>query len=589
MHLKRGLLLAGSALALALVACEPGANGLRELAAADDMPGNSARVGRSAVNVGNSAAGNYLAGRHAQVRRDFDSAAGYLEKALKDDPDNLTLMRQAYRLKLTNGDVSGAAELAKSILKVEPRSALANLGLIAEDMKAGRTQAAYDRAKDMQGQGLGTFLAPLVKAWTLAGLGKTDEAIASLDPLKGITGLAVLYDLHVGLIQDVAGRTDAAIGSLQTAANANGESALRIVEALGSLYERTGKTDEARALYQKYLTENPDSVILEPALKRVGQGGKAQPIVADARQGLAEALLNLGGTFSGDNTAEVALVCGRLAIYLRPDLDLARMLVAGILESQGGEREANKLYEEVPKGSPLGWLARLRHAANLDTIGQTDPAIAELREMAQENTTRVDALVNLGDLLRGHKRFSESVDAYDQAFARLGKVDERHWSLLYSRGISLERSNQWPRAEADLEKALQLNPDEPYVLNYLGYSWADKGMNLEKARQMIERAVSLRPTDGYIVDSLGWLLYRTGRYKESVTNLERAVELKPQDPVINDHLGDAYWRVGRTKEARYQWQRALALEPEPELIGEIKTKIERGLAAATSRKSNNDI
>jgi tetratricopeptide (TPR) repeat protein len=589
MHLKRGLLLAGSALALALVACEPGAMGSRELAAADDMPGTSARVGRAPVDIGGSAAGNYLAGRHAQVRREFDAAASYLGKALKDDPDNLTLMRQAYRLHLANGDMAAATELAKRILKVEPRAALANLGLIAEDMKTGRTQAAYDRAKDMGGQGLGTFLAPLVKAWTLQGLGKTDEAVAALDPLMGVTGLAVLHDLHVGLIQDVAGRTDAAIASLKTAADANGESALRIVEALGSLYERTGKRDEARGLYQKYLSENPDSVVLEPALKRVEQGGKAPPIVADARQGLAEALLNLGGTFSGDNTAEVALVCGRLAIYLRPDLDLGRMLVAGILESQGGEREANKLYEEVPKGSALRWLARLRHAANLDTLGQTDAAIAELREMGQENTTRVDALVNLGDLLRGHKRFTESVEAYDQAFARLGTVDARHWSLLYSRGISLERSNQWPRAEADLQKALQLNPDEPYVLNYLGYSWADKGVNLEKARQMIERAVSLRPTDGYIVDSLGWLLYRTGRYKEAVTNLERAVELKPQDPVINDHLGDAYWRVGRTKEARYQWQRALALEPEPELVGEIKTKIERGLAAATSRKSNNDI
>jgi tetratricopeptide (TPR) repeat protein len=441
----------------------------------------------------------------------------------------------------------------------------------------------------MPGQGLGTFLAPLVKAWTLAGVGRTDEAIAALAPLKGITGLAVLYDLHVGLIHDLAGRTDAAVASLQSAAGASGESALRIVEVLGSLYERSGRTNEARDLYRKYVSENPDSIMLEPALKRVETGGKAPRIVADARQGLAEALLNLGGTFSGENTAEVALVCGRLAIYLRPDLDLARMLVASILESQGGEREANKLYEEVPQRSPIRWLARLRHAANLDTIGETDAAIAELREMAGENTGRIDALVNLGDLLRGHKRFAESVDAYDQAFARLGQIGSRHWSLLYSRGISLERANQWPRAEADLEKALELNPDEPYVLNYLGYSWADKGVHLDKARKMIERAVALRPTDGYIVDSLGWLFYRIGRYKDAVTNLERAVELKPQDPVINDHLGDAYWRVGRTKEARYQWQRALALDPEPDLVGEIKNKLARGLAAAAPRKSNNDI
>jgi tetratricopeptide (TPR) repeat protein len=589
MHLKRGLLLAGSALALALVACEPGAMGPREFAAADDMPGTSARVGRSSVPIGASSAGNYLAGRHAQVERDFDSAAGFLDKALKDDPANLTLMRQAYRLKLASGEVGAATDLAKRIVKVEPRSALANLGLIAEDVKAGRMQDAYDRSSAMPEQGLGTFLGPLTKAWTLAGLGKTDEAIAALGPLRGITGLSVLYDLHVGLIEDIAGRTDAAVASFKSAAGTNGESALRIVEALGSIYERTGHIDDARRLYQKYVGENPDSVVLEPALKRVESGGKAQPIVANARQGLAEALLNLGGTFSGDNTAEVALVCGRLAIYLRPDLDLARMLVAGILESQGGEREANKLYEEVPKGSSLRWLARLRHASNLDSLGETDAAIAELSEMSNEKPDRVDALINLGDLLRSHKRFKESVEAYDKAFARLGEIGPRYWSLLYSRGISLERSGQWPRAEADLEKALKLNPDEPYVLNYLGYSWADKGVHLDKARKMIERAVELRPTDGYIVDSLGWLLFRTGHYKEAVTNLERAVELKPQDPVINDHLGDAYWRVGRTKEARYQWQRALALEPDADLVSEIKNKIVRGLAAVTPRKSNNDI
>jgi len=586
MLLKRGLL-AGSTLALMLTACDP-AVGLRELAAADDSPGSSAVIGRSSVTVGGSSAGNYLAGRHAQTRRDFDAAAGYMARALKEDPNNLTLMRQAYRLKLANGDIAGATELGRRILKLEPNAALANLGLIAEDVKAGRYDDAHKRAQTLPGQGLNTFLSPLVKAWTLVGLGKPDDAIAALAPLKSLTGFAVLYDLHVGLIQDVAGRQDAAIGSLRAAESANGESALRIVEVLGSLYERAGRKDEARALYRKYISENPDTVVLEPALARLDSGAKAPPIVGDARQGLAEALLNLGGTLSGDNTAEVAMVCGRLAIYLRPDLDLARMLVAGILESQGGEVEANKLYDEVKPGSALKWLARLRHAGNLDTTGSSDKAIDELRAMSDENATRVDALVNLGDLLRAHKRFGESVEAYDKAVARIGDLGQRHWSLLYSRGISLERAGQWERAEADLQKALKLNPDQPYVLNYLGYSWVDKGQNLDRARRMIERAVDLRPTDGYIVDSLGWLFFRIGKFKDAVDSLERAVELKPQDPVINDHLGDAYWRVGRTAEARFQWRRALALDPEPDLITAIRAKLDRGLAAAP-RKSNNDI
>jgi tetratricopeptide (TPR) repeat protein len=588
MFVKRGLL-AVPALALALLSCANDGLEPRIFAAADDATGSSAISGRSAVVVGNSSAGNYLAGRHAQTRRDFDAAAGFMGKALKDDPENLTLMRQAYRLKLANGDIAAATDLARRILKVEPRAALANLGLIAEDVKGGRFGDANKRASALPAQGLNTFLGPLTKAWTLVGLGKHDEAIAALAPLKTLTGFSVLYDLHVGLINDVAGRTDAAIESLRSAEGSSGESALRIVEVLGSLYERLGRKNEAAALYKKYITENPDTVVLEPALTRLESGVKAKPIVANAREGLAEALLNLGGTLSGDNTSEVAMVCGRLAIYLRPDLDLARMLVAGILESQGGEAEANKLYVEVEKGSALRWLARLRYASNLDQTGKTDKAIDELKAMAEENAKRIDALVTLGDLLRGHKRFVESVDAYDRALSRINQLDRRHWNVLYSRGISLERSNQWERAEADLQKALELNPDQPYVLNYLGYSWADKGMHLDRARRMLERAVSLRPTDGYIVDSLGWLFYRIARFREAVQHLERAVELKPQDPVINDHLGDAYWRVGRRDEARFQWHRALGLDPEPDLAPTIRTKIERGLAAPTPRKSNNDI
>ena len=324
----------------------------------------------------------------------------------------------------------------------------------------------------------------------------------------------------------------------------------------------------------------PNSVVLDPALDRLAKGTKALPLVASARDGMAEALLNIGGTLSGGNTGELAMICGRLALYLKPDLGLARMLVAGVLESDGREADANAQYDKVPHDSPLSWLARLRKAANLDAMDQTDMAITELKTMAAEKPERVDALINLGDLLRVHKRFDEAVTAYDQAVARIGKLTPRYWSLLYSRGIALERSNHWDRAEKDLQEALKLNPDQPYVLNYLGYSWVDKGEHMNRAREMIEKAVELRPTDGYIVDSLGWLYYRTGRYKDAVDQLERAVELKPEDPVINDHLGDAYWRAGRTAEARYQWQRALGLEPDTDLASALRAKLVKGLAAA---------
>ncbi len=596
---RRGRMRRASALALAgglacaLVACSAGSGGLDPVSGASVAADAAARVGADSARhdgdggIGASSAGNYLAGRHASTMRDFDAAANYMAKALAENPGNLVLMRQTYRLNLANGEIAGTEKLAKAIILADSAAPLANLGLVVEDAKAGKFAAAEKRLAGVPAQGLNSFFVPLLRAWTLAGLHRYDDAVAALSPMAALTGFAVLRDLHAGLIQDLAGKKKEAIASLEQADKENSESALRVVQALGSLYERTGQPQKARALYEKYNAENPESVVLEHALARLDKKGPpAEPIVRNATDGMAEALLNVGGTLTGGNTGELGMICGRLALYLRPNLPLARMLVAGVLEQDGREAEANAQYEKIPHDSALSWLARLREAANLDDMGKTDKAIAMLKAMATEQPERVDALINLGDLLRVHKRFDDAVKAYDEAVHRIGKLTPRYWSLLYSRGIALERAGNWDRAEKDLEEALKLNPDQPYVLNYLGYSWVDKGEHLTRAREMIEKAVELRPTDGYIVDSLGWLYYRTGRYKDAVDQLERAVELKPEDPVINDHLGDAYWRVGRTAEARYQWQRALGLEPDTDLASSLRAKLAKGLAAAQPPKAH---
>jgi len=231
-------------------------------------------------------------------------------------------------------------------------------------------------------------------------------------------------------------------------------------------------------------------------------------------------------------------------------------------------------------------LARLRIAGNLEAAGKDDDAIDLLQRLSDQKPSRPDPLISLGDLLRSNKRFNEAVFAYDKAVSLLGDLKQRHWTVLYSRGIALERSRQWARAEKDLQQALKLNPDQPYVLNYLGYSWVDQGINLVRAEEMIKRAVKLRPNDGYIVDSLGWVLYRLMDFKGAVSHLERAVELRPEDPTINDHLGDAYWQVGRHDEARFQWQRALSLKPEPDQVSAIEKKILRGLVSSSRKKDS---
>jgi Flp pilus assembly protein TadD len=263
---------------------------------------------------------------------------------------------------------------------------------------------------------------------------------------------------------------------------------------------------------------------------------------------------------------------------MRPDFPLAQLLVAEIYEDQRHTADALALYRGIDPKSPLGWTARLRAVAALDALDRTDEAASELRRMAAERPDDPDPLVELGDIMRARNRFADAVPAYDAAITRVGEVKPQHWRLYYSRAAALERSGQWPRAEVDLKRALELQPDQPLVLNYLGYSWIDRGENLDEGLRMVKRAVELRPNDGYIVDSLGWAYYRLGDFAHAAQFLEKAIELLPEDPTVNDHLGDAYWQEGRVVEARYQWQRALQFKPEADLVKAIETKLDRGIA-----------
>jgi len=259
-----------------------------------------------------------------------------------------------------------------------------------------------------------------------------------------------------------------------------------------------------------------------------------------------------------------------------------QILLGDILEADNRLEPALAVYKAIDAKSTFSWSARLRAAAVLDKLGRVDEAVKTLRAMAKEVPDEEGPLINLGDILRGHERFKEAAEAYDEAMKRIATIEPRHWTLFYARGISLERSDQWLRAEADFQKALEFKPDQPYVLNYLGYAWIERGKNLERAQEMIRQAVKLRPNDGYIVDSLGWGYYKVGNFQKAVVELERAVELRPQDPIINDHLGDAYWQVGRQREAKFQWTRALSLKPDADLLAKLQKKLKDGLVEETA-------
>lgn len=521
--------------------------------------------------------GSYLAGHHAFRQRDFGAAARYMSEAVAAQPAAERLLLRALVAKLASGGTESARTLARRLLALEPDAPLSGLSLAVGDFKAGRFEAARTRLAATGGRGPNAFTVPLLTAWAEAALGRYDAARAALPEPGDNPGFAPFRSLHGALILDLAGRPQEAEGLYLEAVEQARRPTVRMVQAVGSFYRRTGDEDEAERRYTDFVAGENRSPLIERALGDLRAGKPATPIVANGTEGAAEALLAGASLGLRARSIEMALIYGRLALDLRPDFPSARVLVGQILESVGRDEEAVEVYASVNEASPLSWSARLSRAAGLARLGRDEEAIGLLRRMAAERPERTDALTRLGDILRNRKRFAEAVEAYDAAIARVGTVEQRHWRLLFSRGIALERSKTWPRAEKDLLAALELAPDEPYLLNYLGYSWVDQGIRIKDARKMIERAVELEPQSGAIVDSLGWALYRIGDYDGAVEQLERAAELEPLDPTVNDHLGDAYWRVGRRNEATFQWRRTLNLDPEPDQVPIVEGKIARGL------------
>ncbi|MBM3571506.1 MAG: tetratricopeptide repeat protein, partial [Alphaproteobacteria bacterium] len=476
--------------------------------------------------------GGFLAGRYAQSARDFSAAADYIQRTLAADPDNPQLLRRAYFLMASEGRIAEAETLAQRIIDGGAETALASLTLALADIKAGRFAESETRLAAIERNRINNLVSPFLRGWAKVGQADLDAGLGALKPIGQDTGLATLYQMHQGFMNDLAGRTAAAEQNYASARASTAEPSPRMIAAIGNFYERQGEQAKAEMLYRDHSRRNPDSVMIEAALARLKSARRPERLVRSPRDGIAEGLVDIAGALIDGRTADTALIYVRMALDLRPDLDAGYILLGEILEAQGRNEQAAQAYRAVPATSSFAWNARLRLAGNLEALGQTDRAVAELNAMAAERPGMPDPLIRAGDILRSKERFTEAVPFYDRAIERVTAVEQRHWSLYYSRGIVLERSKQWPRAEGDFLKALELQPDQAYVLNYLGYSWVEQGVHLERAKAMIEKAVELRPKDGYIVDSLGWVLYRMGDFTGAVIHLERAVELRPQDPVI---------------------------------------------------------
>ncbi len=526
--------------------------------------------------------GNYLAGRHAQQTQDTRAAAIYYSALVDQEPENLSAKKLAMLTTAMEGRIDEAHRLAEAMVEESRTEPVAVFLAVTVAVAKGDYAEALKRLNELPKTGVNVFMGPLVEAWAHAGDGKMEAAQKALAPIKQLSDMTGLYHLHAGLINQAAGQTDRAEDHFKQAAQDPNGMSLRVVELLGAIYQRSDRGPEALMLYNDYRRKNPGSVLIESLMVSEMRHQKAPKVEVTPRDGVAEAMFGIASALRQQNARETALIFGRMALHLKSNYPIAQILIGDILESMNRLAEANAVYEMIDPASPFAWTGQLRRATNWDALDQVDRAAEVLERMAAEQTTQIDSLVQLGNIMRSRSRFAEAAKAYDRAIARIDKVEARHWSLLYTRGIALERSKQWERAEKDFLKALELQPDQPFVLNYLGYSWVEQGIHLDRAQAMIEKAVELRPMDGYIVDSLGWVQYRLEKYADAVKNLERAVELRPEDPTINDHLGDAYWQVGRNLEARFQWRRALSLDPDEDLAEKIKAKVERGRLSETA-------
>lgn len=525
--------------------------------------------------------GNYLAAIIAGAARDTRAASLYYREALRADPRNLELMERAFVAFLADGAMPDAFRIAERLAVREPDNGLAHLALGVRAI--GNKQFATARRHLERGGRSRTadITATLLTAWTWLGSGNLPRALSTIDRLKNESAFNVFRDYHAGLIADLAGdRTEAE--KRFKSAYASDKTTLRVIDVYGRFEANRGARDSALALYEAYNRLTPRQPIVEDAVERLKAGKPLPRIVTNAQEGAAEVLYSLGSIGSRQDDGIIAVVYLRLALFLDPDHVMALVTLGDVLERAKQTDKAIAIYKQVPADSPLRASVDIQVGISLEILERTDEALAHLNGLIARNPKDVDAITALGNVYRNRKKFAEAAEAYTKALDVAGTPTPGNWAIYYARGIAYERTKQWPKAEVDFKKALELIPphlnrDRALVLNYLGYSWVDQKLNIDEAFQMLRKAVELSPREGYIIDSLGWAYYRLGRYDDAVRELERAVELKPGDPVINDHLGDAYWKVGRKLEAQFQWAHARDNKPEADDLVKVLWKLENGL------------
>ncbi len=521
--------------------------------------------------------GNYLSARFAASEHNLKDAAAYYRASLSDDPANPQLLALSFFFATSSGDIEAAGRLAERVVAATPDDRAGRLTLAVVAM---RHRNYGDARKQIALSAKGPFSSltvALLDGWAAAGMGDKAAAKADLAALRAQGGVDAMSMFHLALLSEFVGETELADASYLNAMNEGASP--RVIDAYGRFLERGGRATDATAFYTKYSTDAGIKQIAMRGLARLKAGRKPDALVSTPEEGAAEALFGIASALTDQNSVDVSILYLRLALYMRPSLDLGAVLLADRLEGLQKYEDAIVVYRSVERDSPYYRLSGVEIALDEARLGKNDVAIADLKALSAADPNDIEAWTALGDTYRSTEKYAEASAAYDHAIALLQPSSAKDWPIYFARAVSEEGAKNWNAAEVDLKKALQLAPDEPAVLNYLGYSYVDQNRNIQEALAMLEKAHTLKPSDGYIADSVGWAYFKLGRFADAAKALENAVELVPGDPTINDHLGDAYWHVGRKLDAQFQWNHALAFGPDDTQKSVIEKKLKDGLAA----------
>jgi tetratricopeptide (TPR) repeat protein len=491
--------------------------------------------------------GAFLDAQFAASQGRIDMAAGRMIMALRADPSSVQLQSDTFALTL----LAGRADAANYAADVPGNPAAA---LLLADIKGlhGDWQGAELGYAELPQQGPTETLRPLLLAWAQQAQGLTDKALATLQPGIGGSHMQGVFLLHAALMAET-------------------QPNLQLVLIVANWQARTGDMAKARRTIEDVVRATPELAIAKPRLL----AALANAPAPDARFGIAQAYTAMAAELRAQNAPDFASLLVQLAIGMDPDLTIAHLIAAELDTARKQPGAAADELAKVSADDPLAPVVQLRMAGLYDRAGDTVRSESVLRGLCKTYPDQPIPLVQLGDLLVEEKKFPEAVATYDQAIALVRHPTASDWVLFYARGAALERQHEWPRAQGDMNRALELSPDQPFVLNFLGFAWADRNQNLAEARSMIERALQQRPNDGAIIDSLGWVQLRQGDAAHAVRTLEHAAELEPEDPTITGHLGDAYWELGRRIEAEDQWRRALVLKPDPDDAARIEARLKQ--------------